>query len=261
MSNDIAITEPCLVFALHREAQAFLQEFRSQQRFPGAPCRARFCGPEWLTVLVLETGIGQKQTEESLRWLLAKPLFGNVPYQPKVVISCGFAGALQPDLQVGELILATEVVNADGYCWPVPWPGDLPAGDWQPPLKRGRLLTTPQLIADVAQKRELGQRRQALAVDMESAIVASICSRQEIPFGCLRAVSDRVDTALSPELVSVLAGAGVSWRGLASLLARQPHKVGELWRLFQATRVASRQLAKALGELLTLTLPWDVSQE
>jgi adenosylhomocysteine nucleosidase len=261
MSNDIAITDPCILFALKREARTFLQEFRPQQRFPSAPCRARFCGPEWLTVLVLETGIGQARTEQALRWLLDKPLLVNVPYQPKVVMSCGFAGALQPDLQIGDLILATEVIDAEGHSWPVPWPATLPAGDWQPPLKIGRLFTTPQLVTDSAQKHELGQRHQALAVDMESAIVASICSRQEIPFGCLRAISDRVDSALSPELVSVLSGSGVSWTDLGSLLARQPSKVGELWRLSRATRVASRQLAKALGELLTLTLPWDVTQE
>src|SRR5207249_7526675 len=82
--NDIAITDPCVLFALRREARSFLQEFRPQQRFPGAPCRARFCGPEWLTVLVMETGIGKNRTEQALRWLLAKPALGNVPYQPKV---------------------------------------------------------------------------------------------------------------------------------------------------------------------------------
>jgi Phosphorylase superfamily len=235
--NDIVITDPCLIFALRREARAFLQEFRPQQRFPGAPCRARFCGPEWLTVLVLETGIGRKPTEEALRWLFSRPTLVNVPYKPKVMISCGFAGALQSELQVGDLVLATEVMDTEGHSWPVPWPGDLPPGDWQPPLKRGRLLTAAQLVTDPAHKQELGQSHQALAVDMESAIVASICSRQEIPFGCLRAISDRVDTAMSPQLISVLSGAGVSGLRLAALLARHP------------------------GELLTLTLPWDVNRE
>src|SRR5438552_13059178 len=96
--TDLLFDDPCILFALSREARPFLQEFRPQQRFPGAPCRARFCGPEWLTVLVMETGIGKNRTEEALHWILAKPSLGNVPYQPKVIISCGFAGALQPDL-------------------------------------------------------------------------------------------------------------------------------------------------------------------
>jgi nucleoside phosphorylase len=259
--NEIAITDPCVLFALQREAGAFLQEFRPQQRFPGAPCRARFCGPEWLTVLVVETGIGKDRTEEALRWLLSEPLLVNVPYRPKVVISCGFAGALQADLQVGDLILATEVVDTEGHSWPAPWPGDLPAGDWQPPLKRGRLLTTTHLVSDPAKKQELGQRHQALAADMESAVVASSCSRQEIPFGCLRVVSDRIDTPISPQLVSLLSGPKVTWLNLAAMLVRSPLTAAELWRLAKATKLAGQQLAKALGELLTLTLPWGANLE
>jgi len=259
--NDIAITDPCLLFALEREARSFLQEFRAQQRFSGAPCRARFCGPEWLTVLVMETGIGKNRTEEALHWLLAKPVLGNVPYQPKVIISCGFAGALQPDLQIGDLILATDVVDIEGHAWPAPWPGDLPSGDWRPPLRRGRLLTTAQLLSGPSQKQELGLRHQALAVDMESAVLASLCSRQAIPFGCLRAISDRLDTALSPQVISLVSGAGISWLRLAAMLARRPHLTSELWRLAQDSRFASRQLAKGLGELLTLTLPWGATLE
>src|SRR5919108_5915517 len=113
--NQIAIADPCILFSLRREAQAFLQEFRPQQWFPSAPCRARFCGPEWLTVLVLETGIGKDRTEEAINWLLSEPVLVNVPYRPKVVISCGFAGALHADLKLGDLILATEVTDLEGH--------------------------------------------------------------------------------------------------------------------------------------------------
>src|SRR5437667_11048611 len=148
--NDITITDPCVLFALRREARSFLHEFRPQERFPGAPCRARFCGPEWLTVLVLETGIGQKRTEEALHWLLAKPVLVNVPYQPKVVISCGFAGALQPDLQVGDLILATEVIDTEGHSLPVPWRGALPPANCHQPSTRARRPRHPQVLIDPA---------------------------------------------------------------------------------------------------------------
>jgi hypothetical protein len=96
---------------------------------------------------------------------------------------------------------------------------------------------------------------------MESAVVASACSRQKIPFGCLRVVSDRIDTLMSPQLVSLLSGPKVSWLGLTALLIRSPFAAADLWRLAKATRLAGRQLAKALGELLTLTLPWGANLE
>ena len=254
--NDIAITDPCILFPLGREARPFFQGFRPQQRFPGAPCRARFSGPEWLTVLVLETGVGLERTQRALEWVLSKPLLGNLPYEPKVVVSAGFAGALHDEFQIGDLLLATDVVDPAGKSWPVPWPKSLPEGKWQPPLRRGRLLTTSQFISEPAQKRSLGQSHQALAVDMESATVASICSRKQVPFGCLRAISDPVDAPVSREVMTLLEGANISWLRLGILLAHSPSKAGELWRLGKATRMAARQLAKGLGELLTLTLPW-----
>ena len=256
MLNDITITDPCILFALEREAHAFLQEFRPQQRFPGAPCWARFCGPEWLTVLVLETGVGMEKTRRALEWVLNKPRLGNLPYEPKVILSAGFAGALTDDLQVGDLVLATEVVDQEGPSCPVTWPGALPPGDWKPPLRRGRLLTTSLFVSKPEEKQNLGERHQALAVDMESAAFAKLCRRKEIPFGCLRAISDAVNTSISVQVMTLVEDASISWRGLAMLLARSPSKIRELRFLAKATRMASRNLASALGELLTLTLSW-----
>lgn len=254
--NDIAITDPCILFALEREAHAFLQEFRPQQRFPGAPCWARFCGPEWLTVLVLETGVGTEKTRKALDWVLSRPKLGNLPYEPKVILSVGFAGALTDDLQVGDLILATEVVDAEGRSCPVTWPGTLPPGDWKPHLRRGRLLTTSLFVSQPEEKRSLGQRHEALAVDMESAAFAELCSRKEIPFGCVRAISDAVHSPISVQVMTLVEDARVSWLGLAKLLVRSPRQIWELKRLAKDTRTASRNLAAALGELLTLTLSW-----
>ena len=45
LGTEVVFDDPCVVFALGREAKAFRREFRAQQRFAGAPCWARFCGP------------------------------------------------------------------------------------------------------------------------------------------------------------------------------------------------------------------------
>lgn len=254
--DPLQISDPCVMFALHREAQRFYHEFRPQQRFPGAPCRARFCGPEWLTVLVLETGMGTAAVETALDWMLARPSFGNLAYRPKIVISAGFAGALREEQRPGDVILATEVVDLAGNRWATTWPGELPVGEWRPPLHRGKIICSDRLIGDPEEKRRLGAEHEALAVDMESAAIARLCHKQDIPFGCVRAISDAVHTPLSPELATLLSAGRVSPLRLGLALVKRPGLAGELWSLARSTRFAGEQLKIALGELLTLTLEW-----
>jgi adenosylhomocysteine nucleosidase len=254
--DPLFLEDPCVLFALHREAQPFYREFPPQQSFTGAPCRARFCGPEWLTVLAVESGIGTGAAETHLGWLLNKPSFGDLKYRPKLVLSAGFAGALREEQAVGSIVLATEVVDADGGRWATTWPAELPAGKWDPPLTRGRFFCSGKLIGDPEEKRRLGIAYDALAVDMESAAVARLCHKHEVPFGCVRVISDAVDTRLSPELIGLMAAGRVSPVQLITALAKRPGMISELWRLARSTRFAANQLAKALGELLTLTLPF-----
>src|SRR5262245_6071991 len=146
VTDDLLFDDPCILFALRRESSAFRREFQPQEPFPGAPCRAIFCGPSWLTVLVVETGVGPEKMGKALDWLLAEPKLDNLLYRPKLVLSAGFAGALQEGQNVGDLVLATEVEDEVGTRWPTTWPGELPPGPWEPALHRGQLLTASRLI-------------------------------------------------------------------------------------------------------------------
>jgi adenosylhomocysteine nucleosidase len=254
--NELTINDPCVVFALGREAAPFYREFRPNQSFAGAPCRARFCGPAWLPVLVLETGLGPDAAARALDWLLAEPLFDNLRYRPKVVLAAGFSGSLEETLAVGDIVLATDVADMEGASWPATWPAPLPPGEWRPPLHRGRLLSTPRLIGTPEEKRALGKQHTAVAVDMETAAIAHRCTQRAVPFGCVRAISDALSAPLSAQLAGLLGGARVSALRLVMLTARHPGLVGEMARLARDTRLAAAQLAQALGEILTLTLPW-----
>jgi adenosylhomocysteine nucleosidase len=242
---------------LKQERRSFCREFHPHQRFGGAPCWARFCGPAWLSVLVLETGVGRVRTEQALSWLLGKPLLTNLAYKPKLVLAAGYCGGLEPSLRTGDLVLATDVLDADtGSSWETTWPLQLPDGPWDPPLHRGRLVTVPHLAARPDQKRALAQQFGAVVVDMESAFLARLCYQAEVPFGCLRVVLDEMDTPLSPRLLSILSSGSPSpWRMAAAVLAA-PRLAAELWPLAKKANYASARLGKALGEVLTLTLPW-----
>jgi adenosylhomocysteine nucleosidase len=254
--TDLAFDDPCILFAMRRESQPFLREFRSQQRFRGAPCWTRFCGPAWLSVLVLQTGVGQARTEAALNWILSRPLLGAVPYQPKLVLSAGFSGALQPDFRVGDIILATEVTTSDGRSWPVTWPVDVPEGEWRPQLHRARLLSLPTLVGSPEEKASLGNQHRAAAVDMETATVARTCGQRNVPFGCVRVILDDLHTPLSARLASLVSDGRVSPLRTLAALVSSPSLGFEFGRLARRSRYAAEQLGRALGELLTLTLPW-----
>jgi nucleoside phosphorylase len=253
--DDIAITDPCIVFALAREARPFLREFRPHTKVADAPCWASFCGPSWLSVLVLQIGIGPERADKAMSWLMQPAKLDSVSLQPKVILSVGFAGATTDEYHVGDIVLADEVVNEAGEVWPTTWPGDLPPGPWQPALHRGRVLTVAKAIGDPNEKRRLGQAHGAIALDMETATVARWCARHEVPFGAVRAISDEAATTLPSRLLSLLGTGRVSPARVLRATITSPSLLPRLFRLARDTRRAATQLSRALGELLTLTTP------
>jgi len=246
MSVVTTISAPCVVFALRRESMYFRRAYPCQQGFPHAPCRAQFRGPASRTVLMLESGIGGAAMEAALRWCLSGPRLGGLCYRPRLLVSMGFSGALQTGQRVGDLVLATEVVDQQGNHWPALHPTTSASQE----TTLGRVLTVPQLVGDPREKERLGQQHQAVAVDMESAAAARLCQEHNVPFACLRVISDDQNTALSPHLVALLRRGRVSATRLAGTVLRHPQLIGELCRLAGNTRRAARQLL-AVGSLLS----------
>jgi len=229
---------PCVLFALRRESHFFRRALPPWGPCPGAPCWARICGPREQPVLLAETGVGQARVGCALDWLLGT--------RPPWVLFAGFGGALADDLRVGDVVWATGVRDAEGRAWPTTWPGIIPAE-----LRRGTLLTMPRIISTPGEKRALARQHGAVAVDMESALLARRCSELGVPFGCLRAISDDAATSLSPELARIVGeGTVAPWQFVAAL-ARRPRLLGEMLRLARYTKEASRRLGGALGQLLS----------
>jgi adenosylhomocysteine nucleosidase len=238
---------PCVLFALRRESFAFHQAFPLRRGFPGAPCRAFFCGHTADAVLALETGMGQANVARALDWLFSKPPHQGLPYEPSLAVFAGYAGALTEDLQVGDIVWADDVVDEHGHVWATTW-----QARHSTLIRRGKLLTMDRMIATPVEKQTLAIRYGACAVDMESAWFAARCTQAGVPFGCLRAISDAAGAALSPALASLLAGGEASiWRVLMAL-ARRPQMLPELLRLARDTQLASQQLGLALTQLFDL---------
>ena len=113
------------------------------------------------------------------------------------IISIGIAGALAPGLRPGKWVVAT-AVSDDGLKVPT----DL---DWTdrlvsrlPAPERGLLLGVDTIAATVVQKDELRRSSGAIAVDMESHVVARVARRRGLPFVAARVISDAAHRTLPP---------------------------------------------------------------
>ncbi len=73
-------------------------------------------------------------------------------HRPSWIISAGFAGALDPELERNDLAVPAEVVDPEGRRFPIVRPESLGTGVQH---STGRLLTVDRLILDASEKTEL----------------------------------------------------------------------------------------------------------
>ncbi|MFL5328007.1 MAG: hypothetical protein ACJ8C4_03775 [Gemmataceae bacterium] len=205
------IAEWVFQFALEREAQPF------RRLKPNAR--------------IVVAGVGPERAAAATRQTIER-------FQPPAVISCGYAGALCQDLAVGEVVYVAGVIDEQrqgSRCDAI----------------RGTclLLSVSQIVAEPSDKIRLGEEYSADLVDMESAAIARVCSEANVPFGCIRVVSDSVSQRLSPTIARLLGDGQISvWKTMPAIL-RNPLVIAELLRLARDTKIASLKLGEALARL------------
>lgn len=189
--------------------------------------------------LICVSGVGARAATEAAHALVSRGA--------SALVSFGTAGALDPTVSAGTLLLPASVVTVDG---------DLPLDrDWRDRLSTCRDDRTPICMAPLAEAREVlttveAKRRAfaqtgAAAVDMESAAVAAIAQECRLPCVCIRAISDAADVPL-PELVRVAVDSQGRIRLGAAMkaLLRRPQEVGHSIRLLLGFRKAQVTLAR-----------------
>ena len=108
------------------------------------------------------------------------------------VVSTGFAGGLDPALEVADLFVAERVFRLDS---PVGYPGGLTQVDGVG-VHRGKLVTIDAVAQTAAEKSAL-RASGADVVDMEAGEVARQAHSLGVPFYCVRAISDTADIDFS----------------------------------------------------------------
>lgn len=219
------------IIAVRGETTALLKAIKVEatiDRLQARFHRGRLAGR---AVVLAKVGPGKVQTAAATQHLIDR-------YKVKLIISCGSAGALDPQLRVGDVVLATELIPHDAGIYldngfrhlgiynnsrpdglhyhrtlstnpdllatalhvakNMTWPKNIPQ------IKTGNLVSGDQLIASRSKKRWLRDTFKALAVDTESAAVAQVTFLNGLPWLAIRAVSDSADSTLDFDLASFI---------------------------------------------------------
>jgi adenosylhomocysteine nucleosidase len=174
-----------------------------------------------------------------------------VQYAPTIIISAGIAGALVPELKVGETIFPAMIVDTrDG--------SRRETAIQTSPVSStavGRTIVASSThIAGREQKERLARSYGAHAVDMEGAAVACAAQAHNLPFLAIKSISDEYDFDL-PDLEKFIRGAEFQTARFAVYVAVRPWLWLRVMRLARNTRMASENLCAWLREsVLTHTI-------
>ena len=170
------------------------------------------------------------------------------------VISIGIAGALAVGLPVGQWVVADAVlVDGESLSTDPAWTNRLAAR--LPEAARGGLLGVTAMVADATQKASLHSTTGAVAVDMESHIVARVARRHRLPFAAARVISDAAHHDLPPAvLVGMKSDGGMDLPAVLRSLLANPGQLPALIRTgleaergFRALLRGHRRLGRGLG--------------
>ncbi len=134
-------------------------------------------------------------------------------FDAKMLLFSGVAGAINPNLKIGDLIVATKLCQHDLDITSFGHPfGYVPEGkvfvesnkellelskdvakDLGKDLKQGIIATGDQFVANQEKKEWIGETFGADALEMEGASVAVVCDALDVPFFILRSISDSAD--------------------------------------------------------------------
>ncbi len=194
--------------------------------------------------LVAVSGMGCQAAAEGARKLVTAGC--------GALASWGFAGALDPALTSGAILVPEEVIlegAARSFQTTPEWRQRALRLLAAPSIQRGILLTSPQPLRSVADKRSAFRRTGAAAVDMESFAVAAVASEHGLPFLTIRVIVDRATDEVPRVLEGVSTRRGaLSIGSLVGGLLLEPSSIRPVLRLaghYRAARRTLREIAHA----------------
>lgn len=164
------------------------------------------------------------------------------------IMSYGMTGALVDGLVIGDWVIADRLSGAiELECDPA-WRDALSLR--LPGARIGGFFADGRMIDTVAEKLALGERHQALAVDMESHVAGAVAAERSLPFAIVRCVSDGARHLLPHAItVSMRPDGGVDGQAMLRSLARRPGQVADVARTTAGFAKAMRELKRGAARM------------
>ncbi len=162
-------------------------------------------------------------------------------YRPDLVISAGFGGGLQPDVQAGDIVVGTEILDLrKDQGSRITWDST------HKPVRPDRIMTTDEMVLRAENKARIGKATGALSVDMETSAVAAVCAARKTDFLAVRCITDNVDENLPDEFNDFFVLGQLRAKRVISSCARDPRVLADLARLGYRAKHSGDKLARFL---------------
>jgi nucleoside phosphorylase len=222
-----------VTFALPAESSEFLSRLRNRSRADRngiTTIRGKIDDRE---VEVLHTGVGEKVCRQRLGKFLENQQFD-------LLISAGLAGALNDELEVGDLLLAKNFSTLEL--------NEKRSSVSRLPIHMADLLTAPTLIDSSDERSKLARTSGAAAVDMETEFIARACAAHGIPLLSLRVITDttREPFPAPAHVLFDIAKQRTELPKLATFFLTHPNRIPRLIHFARKIAHARKTLADAL---------------
>jgi hopanoid-associated phosphorylase len=205
----------------------------------GMASEARIFGAD---ALAISTGGNPHATRDGIANLIARGA--------DRLVSFGIAGALDPSLNPGDLIIGS-AVHSDGERLPVDPKWLVQLTTHLPNAQVADVVGSTGIVATATDKAMLHRDTGAACVDQESHWVAEAAHADRLPFAVIRAIADRAADNLPP---AVLVGLDVEGNPRTSAviraLLRDPTQLPGLIRVALQTNRALKSLLRGRAALL-----------
>ncbi len=207
-------------------------------------------------ITIVQSGVGRDNATVATGRLLKL-------FKIHLIISTGFAGGLQQEIKIGDLIIAknalyTKLIEHKEAVFKLPCEPSFVrlamdiCNEKGLPVYEGDIVTVDEIIAQSKGKMSLGKNFSALAVDMETAFIGQAALNAGIPFVSVRSISDDVtDDIVVDYKRFVDEGGNIKFlSALTQILNIVPHAL-HLKRMHKQAKVAASTLAVFLPHFIT----------